>query len=42
MTLLAPAVGTYLVLGPVPAATDKPVLAAAADRAVPDFLLFAH
>lgn len=42
MTLLAFAVGTYLVLCPVPAASDKPVLAAAADRAVLDLLLFAH
>ena len=38
MTLLTPAVRPYLVFGPVPAAAYKPVLAAAADGAVPDLL----
>jgi hypothetical protein len=42
MTLLAPAVGPYLVFGPVAATSDKPMLAASTDRAVPDLDLFVH
>ena len=42
MTLLAPAIGPYLVLGPVPAASDKLMLAASTDRAVLDLDLIVH
>lgn len=42
MTLLAPAVGPYLVFGPVAAASDKPMLAASTDRAVLYLDLFVH
>ncbi|HKU48579.1 MAG TPA: hypothetical protein VJP79_01390 [Nitrososphaera sp.] len=42
MTPLAFAVGADLVLGPVPAAAHQPVLAATADRTVPDLFLFVH
>jgi len=42
MTLLAPAVGPYLVFGPVAATSDKPMLAASADRAVLDLDLIVH
>jgi hypothetical protein len=42
VTLLASAVRPNLVLGPVAAAADKSVLAATADRAMLDLLLFIH
>jgi hypothetical protein len=42
VTLLAPAIRSNLVLGPVAAAADEPVLAATANRAMLDLLLFVH
>lgn len=42
MTLLALAVRPYLVLGPMPAAANKPMLAATTDRTVFYLGLFAH
>jgi len=42
VTGLALAVRPFLVLGPMPAAAHKPVLAATADRAMPDLWFFTH
>jgi hypothetical protein len=42
VTLLTPAVRPNLVLGPVAAAADEPVLAATADGTVLDLFIFAH